>query len=171
MKKFICLFAVSLLVCTAFAQEITKVAVIDLQRINDSFRTESQASRDYEQKKQKYQAEIKSLQDEVLKLKNEKLDAEKKNKDSKTIQKYEALITSKTNFLTEYVATKNAELKSLLNKLLTSDAFYSAVYNAVKAVAETEGYTVVLNLQDQNSSIIWYSQTINITDLVIERLK
>lgn len=161
----------SVLAFYAMAQEITKVAVVDLQRINDSFRTESQASRDYEQKKAKYQAEIQKLQDEILKLKNEKLDAESKNKDSKTIQKYEALITSKTNFLQEYVSTKNAELKSLLNKLLTSDAFYSAVYNAIRSVAETEGYTVVLSLQEQNSAIIWYSQTINITDLVIDRLR
>lgn len=171
MKKRIAFLCLVLTVAAfAISQEITKVAVIDLNRIYSTFRSDSQAARDYEQKKAKYKAEIQKLQDEIIKLKNQKLEAEKKSADAKTIQKYDAMISSKTNFLMEYVSTKNAELKSLEAKLLTSDVFYSAVYNAVKTVAETEGYTVVLNLQDKASAIIWYSPTIDITDLVIARL-
>lgn len=169
MKKAI--MSVVFVLCSFFlmAQEITKVAVVDLQRINDNFRTESQASRDYEQKKEKVFAETKKLQDEILDLKNKKLEAQQKGKDAATIKKYEALISSKTKFLTEYVATKNEELKNLNAKLLASNAFYESVYNAIKTVAERDGYTLVLNVQTHG--IIWYSQTIDITDLVIERLK
>lgn len=171
MKKIICSLGVFCLTFFAITQEITKVAVIDLHKINSSFRTESKSSRDYEQKKAKYANEIKKLQAEIIDLKNKKLEAMQSNKNEKTIRKYDSLIISKSNFLKEYAATKNEELKILLNKLLASDAFYSAVYKAIQTVAEREGYTVVLNLQEQSSGIIWYSQTIDITDLVINQLK
>lgn len=171
MKKII--FSLSFFCLSFFvvSQEITKVAVVDLHKINASFRVESQSSRDYEQKKEKYSNEIKKLQQDILELKNKKLEAMQNNKNDRTIKNYDSLIASKTSFLQEYVATKNEELKVLLNKLLASDTFYSAVYNAIKTVAEREGYTVVLNVQEQNSGIIWYSQTIDITDLVIAQLQ
>ncbi|MEL3909253.1 MAG: OmpH family outer membrane protein [Treponemataceae bacterium] len=170
MKKF--LFSLSFLFMTFFAmaQEITKVAVVDLRRINENFRVDSQAARDYETKKQKYKAESQKLQEEIVKLKNQRLDAQQKNKDTRTIQKYDALIAAKTKFLVEYTSTKNEELKMLQNKLIANDNFYKSVYNAIKTVAEREGYTVVLNLQDQTSAIIWYSLTIDITDMVITEL-
>lgn len=171
MKKLICTASFLCIGFFVMAQEITKVAVVDLDQINSRFRTDSIASRDYEQKKAKYQDEIRNLQKELLDLKNKKLDAVKKNDSASTIRKYDALISSKTNFLNEYVSTKNEELKSMLHKLLTADAFYSKVYAAIKTVAEREGYTIVFNLQEKNSGIIWYSQTVNITDLVIKELE
>lgn len=170
MKKF--LFSLIFLFMTFFAiaQEITKVAVVDLKRINENFRVDSQAARDYETKKQKYKAESQKLQEEIVKLKNQRVEAKQRNKDARTIQKYDALIAAKTKFLIEYTSTKNEELKMLQNKLIANDNFYTSVYNAIKTVAEREGYTVVLNLQDQTSAIIWYSLTIDITDMVITEL-
>lgn len=171
MKKILFSLSFLLLSFFAMAQEITKVAVVDLRRINENFRVDSQATRDYETKKQKYKAESQKLQDELLKLKNQKLEAQKNNKDTRTIQKYDALIAAKTKFLVEYTSTKNEELKTLQSKLIASDTFYTSVYNAIKVVAEREGYTVVLNLQDQTSAIIWYSVTIDITDMVLAELR
>lgn len=170
MKKAVyalCLLCVS---WYAMAQEITKVAVIDLERIYSNFRTDSLAARDYEQKKTKYEAEIGKLQNEIMQLKNKKLEAQQKNSDVKTLQKYDALITSKTKFLTEYAKTKNDELKSIRSRLLTNNEFYQSLYSATQRVAEREGYTIVLNVQEKSSAIIWYSQTIDITDLVISEL-
>lgn len=171
MKKFVCIFVLSLVPIFAMAQEITKVAVIDLEKIYSTFRTDSQAARDYEQKKTKYQAEMQKLQDEILALKNKKIEAQQKNVDSATLQKYDSIILSKTKFLEEYTKTKNDELKSIRQRLLTNDKLYSSIFNATKKVAEREGYTIVFNVQEKSSAIIWYSQTIDITDMVISELQ
>ncbi|PIE97835.1 MAG: hypothetical protein CR988_06160 [Treponema sp.] len=171
MKKNLCVFSLLILVAgTTFAQQITKVAVLDTDRIYSTFRMESQAARDYEQKKERYQKEIEKMKDEILQLNNKKLEAKKNKKDDKIIKKYEAVISSKTSFLSEYAKTKNEELKRLKKRLLTDDKFYSALFDAVKKVAETEGYTIVFTLQE-SLGIIWFSQTVDITDMVINSLK
>ena len=46
MKRFVCIFVLSLVPIFAMAQEITKVAVIDLEKIYSTFSTDSQAARD-----------------------------------------------------------------------------------------------------------------------------
>jgi outer membrane protein len=44
------------------------------------------------------------------------------------------------------------------------------VYSELRLVAESEGYSMVLNLRD-NKGILWYSQAIDITAKVIANLK
>ena len=43
------------------------------------------------------------------------------------------------------------------------------LYDEINRLAENEGYSMVLSLQNSDS-ILWYSQSVDITDLLIERL-
>ncbi len=171
MKKrgvlLICLFFI--FGTAVFSQQITRFAVVNFTAIFDTFRRDSKAARDYQDKQIKYKNQIQELSDEIVKLRQKKVDAAAMGKDS-LVRKYEEQISSKTSFLQEFVKAGNDELEILKRNLINDDEFYSSLYAAVQRIAETEGFSMVLSLQ-QGSGIIWYSPTVDITDKVIEELR
>lgn len=150
------------------AQQITRFAVVDTSRLYTTFYRDSRSVRDYEAKQTQYQAEIKRMSDEIKNLRQQKVDADAVN-DQSRVTRLESDITAKTNFLLEYSKAKNTELDTLKKKLTTDDEFYSTLYDVIKKIAESDGYSIVLSLQE-NNSIIWYSPTVDITDKVIKNM-
>ncbi len=171
MKKKIIgiIFCFSFLLMGAAAQQITRFAVVNTSLIFDTFRRDSRSARDYESKQKKYGLKIKELSDEIIKLRHRKVEAKAAGKDSKA-KKYDEKIQSKLAFLQEYTKACNDELEMLKKDLMNDDEFYSALYDAIERIAETEGFTMVLTLQ-HNSGIIWYSPTVDITEKVIQELR
>nr|WP_298681132.1 OmpH family outer membrane protein [uncultured Treponema sp.] len=169
MKKYtvilICLLAGA---AAASAQQITRFAVVDTSRIYATFLRDSRSVRDYQAKQAKYQAETQRMSDEIIALRQKKVDAEAIGR-SDAVQKYQAEIDAKTSFLLEYSKACNDELAMLRKALVSDDVFYARLYAAIKKIAETQGYTMVLNLQ-QGEAIIWYSPTVDITETVIREL-
>lgn len=153
---------------SAQQQQITRFAVIDTAEIYSTFRRDSKSVRDYEEKKQKYQADIQMLSDEIINLNKKRADAQKAGKENKALS-YAQEISSKRAFLTEYSKARNDELAMLRRNLVNDDVFYSSLYDVIKKIAETEGYTMVLSLQE-GGAIIWYSPTVDITQQVIREL-
>jgi len=104
----------------------------------------------------------------IKELQQKKVDLEKSGNTTEAL-KLEAEIISKGDFLAEYSRVKQVELESLKQKLVESDSFYDTLYNIIEDVAESEGLTIILSLQQANA-ILWYSPSVDITDKVIERL-
>lgn len=150
------------------AQQITKFAVVDTARIYAAFYRDSRSVRDYEAKKTQYQGEIKRMSDEIKKLRQDKVDADTLG-DQVKAARLESDITTKTGFLVEYSRVKNAELDTLKKKLITDDDFYSSLYEQIRKIAESDGYSMVLSLQEDNS-IIWYSPTVDLTEKVLRAM-
>ncbi|MGP1576537.1 MAG: OmpH family outer membrane protein [Treponema sp.] len=168
MKKIIVLFCFLCSVAAVQAQQITRFAVVDTSRIYATFLRDSRSVRDYQAKKVKYQAEIQRMSDEIIAFRQKKVDAESSGK-QEVVQKLQAHIDSKTSFLVEYSKACNDELAMLRKNLVSDDVFYARLYTAIKKIAESQGYTMVLNLQ-QGDSIIWYSPTVDITEDIIREL-
>lgn len=169
MKKYV--FILCCLLTSAIplsAQQITRFAVVDTSRIYTTFLRDSRSVRDYQAKQAKYQAEAQRMSDEIIALRQKKVDAASTGKND-TVQKYQAEIEAKTSFLLEYSKACNDELARLRKSLVSDDVFYSRLYDTIKKIAESEGYTMVLNLQ-QGEAIIWYSPTVDITETVIREL-
>ena len=167
-KAFIaCVFAV---VCASgsFAQQITKFGVVDTSRVYAAYFRNSASVRNYEAKKTEFQNEINKRTDEIQQLKQQKAEYLNSGNESAAL-KLEADITKKTDFLTEYTNAKNVELESLKKSLQNSDAFYKKLYSTLGHVAESEGLSMILSLQQANA-ILWYSQSVDITDKVISEL-
>ena len=169
MKKY-GIISILFLVCAAalLAQQITRFAVVDTSRIYSTFLRDARSVRDYQAKQAKYQAETQRMSDEIITLRQKKVDAEAAGK-KEAVQKYQAAIDSKTSFLLEYSKACNDELAMLRKNLVSDDVFYARLYAAIKKIAESEGYTMVLNLQ-QGEAIVWYSPTVDITETVIREL-
>ena len=66
--------------------------------------------------------------------------------------------------------TRDKELESIKNRLSRSSSFQEQVYDEIRFIAESEGYSMVLNLKE-NTGILWYSPTVDITDKLISSLR
>ena len=170
LNKNIIAFCVVMLCTVAgmFAQQITKFGVVDTSKVYSAYFRNSAPVRNYEKKKAEYQEEIDKRTQELKTLQQKKLEYEKNGNEAQAL-KVEAEITKKTDYLTEYTNAKNVELESMLKSLESSDEFYKKLYNTLGQIAESGGYSMILSLQDANA-ILWYSNSVDITDQVIQKL-
>ncbi len=150
------------------AQQLTRFAVVDLPKIYTAFFQDSQAVRDFQEKSAKVQADVDRMTAEIQNLQKSKLDADTAG-DKATSLQLDNEIYKKSEYLKEYYRIKTAELEDQKKKLTQSSAFLQQVYDEIKLVAESDGYSMVLNLKE-NTGIIWYSPTVDITDKVIQNL-
>jgi outer membrane protein len=151
-----------------FAQQITKFAVVDTSRVYTEYYRNTSAIRSYETKRSEFQKEIDRQTEELKKLQSQKLEYQK-NGNTTAATRMDAEIRKKADFITEYSNSKNIELENLKNNLQKSDPFYGRLYETLGKIAESEGYSMILSLQ-QSNGILWYSPTVDITDMVIRAL-
>ena len=170
MNKKILALAIAFVISMAgaFAQQITKFGVVDTSKVYSAYFCNSAPIRNYEKKKAEFQEEIDKRTQELKTLQQKKLEYQKNGNESQAL-KIEAEITKKTDYLTEYTNAKNVELESMLKSLETSDEFYKKLYSTLGQIAESGGYSMILSLQASNS-ILWYSNSVDITDQVIQKL-
>ncbi len=149
-------------------QQITIFGVVDTARIYETYFKQSTAVRNYENKKAAAQREITRRTNEIKSL-QEALDNVLKIGNETEIERLQADITKKTKSLTTYTKNKNLELDKLKRNLQTNDAFYKKMISAIRRTAESEGYGMILSLQ-QDMGILWYSQSVDITAKVIHEM-
>ncbi|MDR2158808.1 MAG: OmpH family outer membrane protein [Treponema sp.] len=150
------------------SQQLTRFAVVDLPKVYVAFFRDSRAVREFEDRSARVQAEIDRITAEVQSLKSRQLDAASRG-DSEQAMRLENDLYRRSEFLKEYYKTKTAELEDQKKKLAQSGSFLDQVYDEIRFIAESEGYTMVLNLKE-NSGILWFSPTVDITDKLIQNL-
>ena len=170
-KVKIALFALCLALPIAGigAQQITRIAVVDLQKVLLAYSKDSTALRDYEAKKAEIQQEIDRQATDIKTLQGQKADADRA-KDSVNSQRLDAEIGRRTDALRSFVRAKQDELDKIAATINSTDSFAQLVYQKIQNVAETDGYSLVLNLRSVDSvmsAVLWYSPMIDITDKVI----
>ena len=171
MKKniFVFLLLVSGLGLSLSGQQLTRFAVVDLPRVYVSFFRESQAVRDFEERNARVQNDIDRMTAEINVLRSSMIAAEFQGNTAQALR-YESEINRKTEYLREYYQLKTAELETIRNNLTRSNSFLEQVYDEIRFIAESEGYSMVLNLKE-NTGILWYSPTVDITDKLIQNLR
>jgi Skp family chaperone for outer membrane proteins len=172
-KKISIAAALALCLCAgAFGQQITRVAVMDFNKVIAARSKDAPSLKDFELKKSLIQAEIERRADEVMRLLAQKVEAEKIG-DGKAAAKLKEEIDAKKRQLSEYATVKQKELDDEARALASNDAFVQALYKQVQAIAEADGYSLVLNIRSGDAvmgSVFWYSQMIDITDKLIQSL-
>ena len=161
-----------LLVCgvgvSAFAQQLTRFAVVDMARVHSVFFLESAAVRQLEQDSIAVQAEINRMNQEIQAMRVAHLAAVSAGNQAQALRLQED-VRVRTEFLVEFHTVNSAELASRRRTLMQTDGFLAQVYSDIRFVAEREGFTMVLNL-NENPSILWFSPTVDITESLIQRL-
>jgi outer membrane protein len=153
---------------TVSAQQLTRFAVVDLPRVLITFFSESRAVRDYMERAARVQSDIDRMTAEIQTLRSNLITAEFQGNRQQALR-LEVEINQKTEYLREYHQLKTIELETIRNNLAQSNSFLEQVYDEIRFIAESEGYSMVLNLKE-NTGILWYSPTVDITDKVIQNL-
>jgi len=157
---------------TAVAQQITRVAVIDLQKVYLTYDKDSHAVRAFEEEKARVQDEIKRLGDEIKELQKKRLELQAKG-DAVALKALDEQLYRKAQFLSDFIKVKQAEIDDKAKALAMSDSFAQALYRTIQSVAELDGYSLVINSRSADSvgsAVIWFSPMIDITDKVIQAL-
>ena len=169
MKRFLLLFPVCLCFGLAVeAQQLTRFAVVDLPRIYLAFFRESRAVREFEEQSARVQSEVNRMEAEIQNLRIQHVNAQSQGNREQALR-FENEIIRRSDYLKEYYRTKTIELENMRNRLTQSGTFLEQVYDEIRYIAESEGYSMVLNLKE-NTGILWYSQTVDVTDKVIRSL-
>jgi len=163
--------ALLLAATVSFAEQLTRFAVVDLTKVMQSFYKESKAMRDYEDRKRTLKVEVDKMQEEIRALLAKKVEAEAKG-DALEADKINQTIEKRKELVKEYYQVKTDELEAQRQKLMATDQLYPEVYEEIQRVAESEGYTMVLDWKrgSELSLVLWSSTTIDITDKVIANL-
>jgi outer membrane protein len=167
-KKLLVVLFVCCCTVSISAQQLTRFAVVDLPKVYSAFFRDSRAVREFEERSAKVQTEIDRMTREIQELKSKQADAVLQGDQSQALR-IENDIYRKSDFLREYYTTKTAELEHQRRQLSQSGTFLEQVYGEIRYIAESEGYSMVLNLKE-NTGILWYSPTVDITDKLIENL-
>jgi outer membrane protein len=167
-KKLSITVTMLFLTVAGFSQQITRFAVVDLSKVYTAFYRESKAVRDFEEKSAQVQGNIDRITKEIQELKSRQVNAELAG-DSSTALRYENDAYKRSEFLRDYYSTKTAELERDKKNLLRAGSFLEQVYSELQLVAESEGYSMVLNLNNSDI-VLWYSMAVDITDKVIQSL-
>ncbi len=158
----------SLVVSAAGAnQQLSTVAVVDVQRIYNSFYRDSQAVRDLERLREQYQNEINSHVERLEDLRTRRLEA-RDNDNQRAEIRLDEEITELQAFIQELTQRRRRQLE-IQQERVTSDSFLEDVQRAIAFVAESEGYTVVL--RSDMDGLQWWSSVVDISDEVLSRLR
>ncbi len=173
MKRRILLsFALLVLSMQAFGQQITRVAVIDMQKVYMTYYKDSLSVRSLEEEKLAVNLEIKRLSDEIKEIQRKRLDVLSAG-DAQALKIFDENLYRKAQYLSDYVKLKQADLDEKAQILSRGDAFVQMLYRTVQSISEKEGYSIVISSHDVavvGSSVIWISPMIDITDLVIQAM-
>ena len=165
LSLFIC-FGVSFAI---EAQMLTRFAVVDLPKVYVAFFNESRAVRNFEDQSARVQAEIDRMTAEIQNLRFQHVNAQAQGNNEQAFR-IETEINRRTDFLREYHRTMTAELELMRSRLTQGGGFLEQVYDEIRFIAESEGFSMVLNL-NENTGILWYSPTVDITDRLIRNLQ
>ena len=152
---------------TLWAEDITKVAVLDYSRILSAFYADSAEVRRIEEMKSAFAEEVRRLQDEIQDLEERKLDAENRG-DSRSALDLDSRIQDRKQYFQEYTRVRSSQIQRALSDLSSSNALAQEILREIQYVAESNGFSIVLKRSDPN--LLWWSYETDITELVLERL-
>ena len=166
---FLIVFCAGILVSLSAQASITRFAVVDMNRVMAAFADRSPEAKAFNEKRDKVQAEIEKQNKELQELTAKLAEAQESGNQSQ-IKNLENQIKTKTQNLQTYIKNNFAELERDRERLMKNDTFMNQILAVVRAVAESEGFSMVLN-RTENSGILWYSPSVDITNKVIERIR
>lgn len=149
------------------AQQISRVGVVDLNKVYSQFFRESEAVRRLEELRTTIQREVARQNEEINQIERNLLEARAAN-DSRTVLNLEQSLQQKKDYLREFVRVRQAQLNSERESLTRSNSFLTQILGQIRFVAESKGFTMILRTDDPN--LLYYNVESDITEDVIKRL-
>ena len=147
----------------SFAQQLTTVAIIDAQRVYDSFTKGNNLSAGINAIQLRYQEQINAQLVTIQQLEGQK----RSTSDRTQIRDIDSRISAARAEIDRLDRLRTQETRAQ-RQFVSPNVFIPELQRAVIFVAESKGYTIVLNAEDEG--LQWWSPIVDITDDVIARL-
>jgi outer membrane protein len=166
---FLCCLALALPLA-AQTQQVTKVGIIDFNKVLLTSYKDSKAYRDFDQARTDYNKEITARSKELLELQSQRLDADKAGNKNQVLS-LDKSIADKQAYLDSYKQVKGAMLQQQSSSLL-SGSVIQEILDAVKFVSESGGFALVVRKDSASGKdmILYSLPEIDITQDVIAEL-
>ena len=172
MKRFLLAMAACAALAAPLAaqtQQVTRVGIIDFTKILLTAYKDTKGYRDYDQARGDYNREISTRTKDITELQSQKLDADKAGNKSLSLS-LEKTISDRQKDLDTYKRVKGSILTQQLGGLMTGPALQE-IYDVVKYVAETGGYSLILRIDTDSRDLFLYRiPEVDITDDVIQEI-
>jgi outer membrane protein len=168
MLKRVLVFLLLNVSCLLYSQQLTRFAVVDMPRVYTSFFRESRPVREFEERSARVQNEVDRRTREIQELRARHAEAVLRN-DQTEANRLDAQVYRMSEAVRDYYQTQTSILEDQRRRLMQSGSFMNEVYDEIRYIAESEGYSMVLNLSE-NKGILWYSPTVDITERLIQSL-
>jgi len=154
----------------AQSQQVTKVGVINFSKVLQSVYQQTKVYRDYEKASSDYTAEVAARTRAILDLQSQKIDADKAGDKTKSAS-LDKSISDQQKDLDTFRKVRGALLATMKEAAATS-AILLQIMDVVKFVAETEGYSLILRIDNEagQAVILYRIPEVDITDDVITEL-
>lgn len=168
-RKIVLLLLVFLLITfAAGAEQLSKIGMVNFSKIIEDYFAESSAWREIDAMRKQYEEGKDAILEEIDQMRLLRLTAQN-NGDERQVLQLEERIYQKQEYLKEYHNIWQSRINAKVETVSTSSSFTAEIYQAVKFVAESNGYSVIMRTRDPD--ILWYNQEVDITNLVLERLR
>ena len=151
-----------------FGEQITKIGVVDLQKVFNAFYRETKVIKELYDYWQETEAQMEKIQKEIADLEAKREKARVENDDRAALD-YEKRINEKRDYLKDYYSYRKSQYEKKFDEVIKSSAFYNEVLKVIEYIAVRDSYSIILKNTDP--SIIYYSKDIDITDDVLNYLK
>lgn len=151
------------------AETITKVAVIDMQKIFANYFKESDAWRSIDQLTNEIETISQRIEAEIDDLKMERISAVQNGNDLRAVQ-LEGLINEKETYLKEFVKVKTSIREQNIKSYYENSSTMKKINTAIEYVAESLGYSLVIDVRNLDLNVVWWSLDIDITQNVLSYL-
>ncbi len=168
MRKYFLLIIFLLSGPLLYSQQIVKIGVLDYSKVISSLSGDSRALQEIDRLVKNYEEGLDTIKKEIVSLDEKKLYYANQGDDF-SVLKMDEQIAKKREYMNEYSRVRLQNIEERKKKIMVSPEFLVQVLREIEYVAESEGYSMIFNSKDQN--LIWWSQSVDITDLVIKRLK
>lgn len=152
----------------ALAEQLTTVAVFDMDQVLLSFFTDSDVLRDYRRAEEQYRRDELLAESALRDLQARRATAVDRN-DNRLAGRLREDIAAQQ----EYMDALNERWYQTEDELLAElqdDRFFEMVYDVAGYVAEQNGYTLIMDVSRTGLGIFWYSPVIDVTEEIIQEL-
>ncbi|MCL2277369.1 MAG: OmpH family outer membrane protein [Treponema sp.] len=150
------------------SQHLTRIAVVDMQRIYNEFFQESRDVRALELRTAEVQTEINRRTQEIQDLRTSHQRAINAGNQTEAAR-LEREVNNRTEELRNYHSARTAELDAARRNLQTN-TFINIVRDEIRYVAEAEAYHFVFD-SNSTTGLIYYNPMHDLTDKVIQNLR
>ena len=152
--------------CLCFGgSKIDKIGFVNIDRIiNEAFSERSLTLQKLKQDEEEVNRELQKMKEEIYVMQNKLTKIAKSDRSAR--RNLESKIEEKRIEYTNYYKIKTNYLESQRKNY--REPFLRDIYQAVRLIAEREGYTAVFNIEDKN--LIYYLPENEITEIVIQNL-